>query len=366
MKKPGSASGHWIHRVGTGRNGFRYVTETGARVTRRRILDRIVALRIPPAYTDVRIAVDPRAAIQAWGFDARGRRQYRYHARAVERSELRKYHRVARLARDLPRIRSAIARDFHRAGLGKSKVSAGVIRLIAEGHLRVGSDRYARENHTYGTTTLLKRHAQVVGGAVILEYKGKRGIRQRKTIIDPELCGFVRQLQRSPGRRLFRYREGGKWRDLTASDVNAYLRGISGVPYTAKDFRTWGGTLHTAMILADVGPAASLRNAKSNVLTAIRIVAAALGNTPAVCRKSYVHPIVPGLYIDRGLTIPQGEGGLSRAHTRRPRPSAHTRDPWVPFSPEEKALTRFLLEHFPDRRRTVREEPLRQRARPAA
>lgn len=214
MKKHGSASGHWIHRVGTARSGFRYFTESGARVTRQPVLDRIVALRIPPAYADVRIAVDPRAAIQAWGFDVRGRRQYRYHARAVERSELRK--------------------------------------------------------------------------------------------------------------------------------------------------------LHTAMILAEVGPAATPREARGNVLTAIRIVAAALGNTPAVCRRSYVHPIVPGLYIDRGLTIAERERGPRPAQVRRSRSSAHIRDPWVPFSREEKALARFLLEHFPDRRRTVREQPLRQRVRPAA
>lgn len=335
------------------------MTDAGARVISRRVLDRIDALRVPPAYTDVHIAVDPRASIQAWGFDARGRRQYRYHVRAVERSELRKYYRVTRLARDLPTIRAAVTRDFDRQGLSKAKVAAGVVRLIAEGHLRIGSDRYARENHTYGTTTLQKRHARVTGDRVVLEYAGKRGIRQRQTILDLKLSAFVRLLQRSPGRRLFRYRESGAWHDLTASDVNKYLRELSGVLYTAKDFRTWGGTLHTAMILADLGPAATVREAKRNVLMAIRIVAAGLGNTPAVCRKSYVHPIVPSLYVDRGLTISRGRA-RSGGPTPRP-PSRLTRDPWVPFSPDERALTRFLIEHFPDRRRRARDGSLELR-----
>jgi DNA topoisomerase I len=329
------------------------VTDAGARVTSRRVLDRIVALRVPPAYTDVHIAVDPRASIQAWGFDARGRRQYRYHVRAVARSELRKYYRVTRLARDLPTIRGAVTRDFDRHGLSRTKVAAGVVRLIAEGHLRIGSDRYARENHTYGTTTLHKRHARVNGGRVVLEYPGKRGILQRQTILDPKLSAFIRLLQRTPGRRLFRYQESGEWHDLTASGVNRYLRELCGVLYTAKDFRTWGGTLHTAMILADVGPAATTREAKRNVLMAIRIVAAGLGNTPAVCRKSYVHPIVPGLYVDRGLTISDRGRVRSGGPTRRS-PSLPAPDPWVPFSPDERALTHFLIEHFPDRRRKAR------------
>ena len=354
MKAHGTVRGHWIHRIGTARSGFRYVTNAGSRVTNKSVLARILGLRIPPAYTDVQIAVDPRASIQAWGFDSRGRRQYRYQAQAIERGELRKYHWVVHLARDLPKIRAAVAGDFDRPGLAKQKVTAGVVRLIAEGYLRVGSDRYARDNHTYGATTLHKRHAQVVAGGVIFHYKGKEGIWQRQMVADQALSGFVRQLQRSPGPRLFRYRESGNWHDLTASDVDGYLRTLTGVPYTAKDFRTWGGTLHTAMILADVGPATSIREAKRNVLVAIRIVAAALGNTPAVCRKSYVHPIVPGLYVDRGLTIAdrrrRSVPSTGRWRDRQPR----ARDPWVPFSPDERALTRFLIEHFPDRQERLR------------
>ena len=343
----------WIRRLGTPQSGFRYVADDGTPVRKRGTLDRINALRVPPAYREVHIAVDPRAAIQAWGFDARGRKQYRYHARAVERGQLRKYHRVARLARDMPAVRAAVTRDFRRRGFGKDKVAAGVVRLIAEGHLRVGSDRYTRENHTYGTTTLHKRHATVEGSRVVLTYVGKRGIPHRRVIVDRALAAFVRALKGTPGNRLFRYHEGGGWHDLTAGDVNAYLRRLVGVPYTAKDFRTWGGTLHAAMILADLGPAATPREAKKNVITAVRLVAAELGNTPAVCRKAYVHPIVLGMYQDHGLTI----ADYLRAKVRPPRlsvPAIH--DPWVPWSDEERAMIAFLNEHFPERRRRPREE----------
>ncbi len=352
---------HWIHRLGSPRTGFRYVSDSGQPVRARAVLARIDALRIPPAYRDVHIAADPRASVQAWGFDARGRKQYRYHARAVERGQLRKYHRVARLARDLPAIRAAITRDFSARGLGKRKVAAGVVRLIAEGYLRVGSDRYARENHSYGTTTLHKRHARVDAGSVVLEYIGKRGIPQHHVIADRALAAFVRELEGSPGRRLFRYLEGGAWHDLTASDVNAYLRRLVGVPYTTKDFRTWGGTLHAAMVLADVGPAASQREAKRNVVMAIRIVAAELGNTPAICRKAYIHPIVLAEYLDHGLTITRDR--RARPRGARPRivapPSVSAiakHDPWVAWSPDERALIAFLAEHFPERRRRPRAE----------
>jgi DNA topoisomerase I len=346
-----------MRRLGTARSGFRYVTDASKPVRARQVLDRIDALRIPPAYRDVHVAVDPSAAVQAWGFDARGRRQYRYHARAVEKGELRKYHRVARLARDLPTVRAAIARDFRQPGLGKHKVAAGVVRLIAGGHLRVGSDRSTRDNHTFGTTTLRKEHARVEHGALVIEYTGKRGIAQRHVIRDPALSSFVKNLHRTPGRRLFRYSESGEWHDLKASDVNGYLRQTVGVPYTAKDFRTWGATLCAAIVLADLGPAETPREAKRNIVTAVRLVAATLGNTPAVCRKSYVHPIVLGLYEDQGLTI--GDVA-SRPPHRRGRPRArrapHARDNWVTSSPEERALVAFLAEHFPERRRRPRDQ----------
>ena len=329
----------WIHRIGTPKSGFRYVTDAGVAIRSQPVLDRVEGLHIPPAYRDVHIAGSAHAAIQAWGFDARGRRQYRYHARAVERGQLRKYHRVARLGRYLPAIRSALAHDFRGTDLSKSRVAAGVVLLISEGHLRVGEERYERANHTYGATTLRKSHAAVDGAQVTLEYMGKRGIPERHKIRHPRLAAFIAELKKTPGTRLVRYRTPDGWCDLTSRDVNAYLRTLVRIPYTAKDFRTWGGTLQCALALAAVGPAATERHAKKNVVAAIRTVADTLGNTPAISRKSYVHPLVIGLYVDRGLTIAQ---------------YLHRRRKVLRLSREESALTRFLDEHFPDRRRKPR------------
>jgi DNA topoisomerase-1 len=329
----------WIHRAGTSKSGFRYADDRGAPIRAKAVLDRIAALRIPPAYTDVHISPSARAAIQAWGFDARGRRQYRYHVRAVERGQLRKYHRVARLGKHLPAIRAAVARDLGGEDLTRTRVTAGVVSLIGKGHLRVGESRYERENQTFGASTLRKSHVSLDGPRVRLGYNGKRGIPQHHEIRDAKLAAVIRELQRTPGRHLFRYRTSAGWCDLTSRDVNGYLRTVATVPYTAKDFRTWTGTLECALALATTGPAASKTQAKKNVVSAIRAVADVLGNTPAISRKSYVHPLVIGLYTDRGLTIAE--------YLRRTRRVKR-------LSAEESALTRFLDEPFPDRRKTPR------------
>lgn len=329
----------WIHRAGTAKSGFRYTDDQGAPVHAAPVLDRIGALRIPPAYTDVHISPSARAAIQAWGFDARGRRQYRYHARAVERGQLRKYHRVARLGKHLPAIRAAVARDIRGDALTKTRVAAGVVSLIGKGHLRVGESRYERENQTFGASTLRKSHVSVDGSRVRLGYNGKRGIPQRHEIRDARLAAVIRELERTPGKHLFRYQAADGWYDLTSRDVNGYLHSVASVSYTAKDFRTWTGTLACALALAKTGPAPSKRQAKKNVLSAIRSVAEILGNTPAISRKSYVHPLVIALYVDRGLTMAE--------YLRRSRKVKR-------LSAEESALTRFLDEHFPDRRKRPR------------
>jgi DNA topoisomerase I len=329
----------WIRRAGTAKSGFRYTDDRGAPVRAKSVLDRIAALRIPPAYADVHISPSARAAIQAWGFDARGRRQYRYHARAVERGQLRKYHRVARLGKHLPAIRAAVARDIRGDALTKSRVAAGVVSLIGQGHLRVGESRYERDNQTFGASTLRKSHVSVTGSRVQLGYNGKRGIPQHHEIRDAKLAAVIGELERTPGKHLFRYQAANDWYDLTSRDVNGYLRTVAGVPYTAKDFRTWTGTLECALAFAKAGPAPSKRQAKKNVVAAIRSVAEILGNTPAISRKSYVHPLVIALYVDRGLTIAE--------YLRRSRKVKR-------LSVEESALTRFLDEHFPDRRKTPR------------
>jgi DNA topoisomerase-1 len=340
----------WILRKGTKRSGFRYTRATGKPVTDASVVARIGALRIPPAWRDVHVATSARAAVQAWGFDAKGRKQYRYHARAVERGELRKHYRVREMARDLPVIRTAVRRDLDGGGLSRAHVTAGVVRLIGEGFFRVGSERYAKENKTFGITTLRKSHVRVEGESIVFSYVGKRSIKQRQVVVDRELARFVRALLDSPGPRLFRYRdEGRRWNDLTARDVNEYLHELVGVPYTAKDFRTWGGTLRLATVLADMGPPASAREANRNVVTAIRLVAAELGNTPTICRKSYVHPIVIARYLDAGETIALSAAARARRAVREEGKGigAH--------APEERALIRFLDRHFPERRRRRRE-----------
>lgn len=337
----------WIIRRGSARSGFRYVGPDARPIRNARQLARIAALRVPPAWRDVHIASSQRAEIQAWGFDAKGRRQYRYHTRAVERGSQRKYHRMRRLARDLPRIRDALRRDLHAAD-ERQRVAAAVTLLLTKGFLRVGSERYARENKTFGVTTLRKQHVTNRGDALEFCYRGKRGIAQRNVVVDRELAAFVNRLLQAPGSRLFRYRDGGRWRDLTARDVNDYLRRLTGVRFNAKDFRTWGGTVRVATVLAELGPAGSRRDAHRNVVMALRLVAAELGNTPAICRGSYVHPIVIARYEDEGETI-----AIERFRRRRGRRG---------YYPEERALLAFLDRHFPERRRRPRSEDLARAA----
>ena len=334
----------WILRKGSAQSGVRYETEGGRRVRDGETLERIDRLRVPPAWREVHIAASARSPVQAWGFDARGRKQYRYHARAVEKGTLRKYYRVRQLGRELPRIRRVLARDERRRELSLEHVAAGVLRLIADACFRPGSDRYTKENRSFGITTLRKSHVRAEDDCVVFEYRGKSGIRQRQRISDKRLVRFVEKLMATPGTRLFRYETEDGWRDLDARAVNSYLRDRLGFPYTAKDFRTWGGTLRAAMVLADIGPAKSATEAKRNVAMVMRLVAAELGNTPTICRKSYVHPVVIEEYLENGTTIA----------SHLPRSTERERRVWE--TAEERALIRFLDEHFPERRRRRRDE----------
>jgi DNA topoisomerase I len=335
----------WIRRLGTKRSGFRYAHEDGKAVRDKRTLERIRALVLPPAWRDVHIAASPGSAIQAWGFDARGRKQYRYNDKAVERRELRKYHRVRQLAKELPRVRRTLRQDARPSARADSLdahvVAATVLRLISETFCRVGGERYAKENGTFGITTLRKSHVETSGPFVCLEYKGKGNIKQRQVVHEPELVKLVRRQLRTPGAPLFRYKRDGTWHVINARDVNEYLQERVG-PYSAKDFRTWGGTLRAATVLAELGPAKSATEAKRNVALAMRLVSTELGNTPTICRKSYVHPMVIARYLDEGETIPLPRARRSAAN----RGQAH--------SPEERALIAFLDEHFPERRKAPR------------
>lgn len=335
----------WILREGSAKRGFRYLMESGRAVRDARTLERIEMLRVPPAWRDVHIAADPRAMLQAWGFDARGRRQYRYHESAVERREARKYYRVRRLARELPAIRATLHDEMTHASNDRDRVAATVVRLISKGFFRIGSERYVRENHTFGLVTLHKKHVSVHGDVLEFTFTGKGSREQHHVVVDRALASRVKRLLETPGRRLFRYQDvAGSWRDLTAREVNDYIRRATGFHYTAKDFRTWGGTLRVATILSDLGEPTSESEAKRNIVLAVRLSAAELGNTPAVCRSSYVHPIVLARYLDEGETMDLKSVRRSRAKDA----AGHY--------PEERALIRFLDKHFPERRRRVRPE----------
>jgi DNA topoisomerase-1 len=330
----------WFTREGP-KSKFRYVRSDGRVVGDARTLQRIARLAVPPGWKDVHVAASPAAEIQAWGHDVKGRKQYRYHERTVQQGQLRKYYRVRELAKELPTLRATIRTHAASRTPSRRAVAAAVVRLISESFFRVGGERYAEENKTFGIATLRKRHVAVTAGRAVFTYVGKKSIRQRQVVANRELMLLVKRHLASPGARLFRYQEDGRWRDLTARDVNSYLHETLGVPYSAKDFRTWGGTLRAATVLAELGPAESPTEAKRNVMTTMRLVAAELGNTPAICRASYVHPLVVARYIDDGETIQ-----LPRRHVAKGEQYAH--------SAEERALIRFLDRHFPERRSAAR------------
>jgi DNA topoisomerase-1 len=331
----------WIKRARTP-SGFRYIAPTGAPLRDARVLDRIKSMRVPPAWRDVHIAPDTRRAIQAWGYDARGRKQYRYNEAAVEKRELRKYHRVRQLAKSLPRVRRSLRTQSHHRELDCDTTCAIALRLISESLFRPGSEKYVRENGSFGITTLRKKHVRLDADGAVFTYLGKSSKKQRQHIVNEELVKLIARLQRSPGPRLFRYRTGKRWADLNARTLIAYLRDHIG-PFAVKDFRTWGGTLRAATVLAEIGPAKSPTEARRNLALAMRIVSSELGNTPAICRSSYVHPMVLARYLDAGETI-------SFRHAPRRLQDADA----FAHSPEERALIVFLDKHFPERRRRPR------------
>lgn len=333
--------GTWLLRRGNKPGHFKYATPSGKSASAARAAQ-VDALAIPPAWTDVHVAASDRSAIQAWGFDARGRKQYRYDPRAVERGQLKKYYRVRQMARDLPTIRQRVYADFRRKGFPRDRVLAAIVRFLAVGFFRIGNERYAKENHTFGLTTLNKSHVTIEGDMVTFDYVGKRSIRHHQSVVSRDLARFIESILKTPGRRLFRYEEDGEWHNVSSADVNHYLQSLSGFPYSAKDFRTWGGTLRAATVLAELGPAKSPREANKNVVTTMRLVAAELGNTPAICRKSYVHPAVLDRYIEDGSTI-------KWSAQKGPRKAGQS---WR--HPEERALIAFLDQHFPERRKRRR------------
>ncbi len=274
--------------------GFGYQGADGMVVTDARTLDRIAGLVIPPAWTEVWICSDPRGHIQATGRDQRGRKQYIYHPKWRAHRDESKYGRMAEFGRALPRLRKTVEHDLARHGLPREKVLAAVVRIMEETSIRVGNDEYASANKSYGLTTLRKKHLVDLNGArAVFEFRGKSGKMHRTGIHDRRLARVIRRCEELPGQRLFQFTDhDGRRHAVSSHDVNDYIRQATGGPFTAKDFRTWSGTLHCAQALAQAGPAGSEHEAKHIVAACVKQVASSLGNTPAVCRSSYIHPTV--------------------------------------------------------------------------
>jgi DNA topoisomerase-1 len=271
-------------------------------IKERRTLIRIRSLAIPPAWTDVWICTREDGHLQATGRDARGRKQYRYHQQWRAVRDENKYQRLISFAKALPKIRRRIARDLRRKGLPREKVLAAVVKLLETTLIRVGNDEYAKSNGSFGLTTMRDRHAHVRGAKVSFEFRGKSGVEHEIDLEDPRLARIVRQCQDLPGQELFQYvADEGEIRDIGSSDVNDYLREISGQDFTAKDYRTWAGTALAAQALQEFEDFDSQAAAKRNITQAIERVAERLGNTPAVCRRCYVHPAVLDSYLDGSL-----------------------------------------------------------------
>lgn len=294
-------TGPGIRRRRAGR-GFTYVGVDGNRITDRGQLERIRSLAIPPAWTDVWISPTRRGHIQATGRDGKGRKQYRYHPRWHEVRDEVKYGRMLAFAAALPTIRQRTEEDLRRQGLPREKVLAAVVRLLEKTMIRVGNEEYARDNESFGLTTLQDEHADVRSRRVIFRYKGKSGKEHETTLTDPRLARIVKRCQDLPGQELLQYLdEDGNVRDIDSSDVNAYLREITGEDFTAKDFRTWAGTVMACMALQEFEEFDSDAEAKRNVVAAVKRVAERLGNTPAVCRSSYIHPQILDAYLDGSM-----------------------------------------------------------------
>lgn len=282
---------------------FRYLHVDGKPVRDAATLSRIRALAIPPAWTEVWIAPDARGHIQATGRDARGRKQYRYHDKWREVRDAAKYHRLVEFCAALPRLRAAVERDLACNCLCKTKVVATVVALMERAQLRVGNEEYARTNDSYGATTLRGRHARIHGDTLELSYRGKSGVARRVRITDRRLARIVRRCRELPGQRLFQYTDGDAVHPITSSDVNDYLREVSGGPFTAKDYRTWAATLGAAWLLCALEPPATQRETKRCVNEVIGAVAQQLGHTVAVCRKSYIHPGVLDDFAAKKLSV---------------------------------------------------------------
>lgn len=315
---------------------FSYVRANGAALRDRASLERIRSLAIPPAWKDVWICPSPNGHLQATGRDARGRKQYRYHPRWREAQDEHKYQRIITFAKTLPKIRRAVARDLRKRGLPRERVLAAAVKLLEMTLIRVGNDEYARDNRSFGLTTMRDKHVRIRGSAIRFDFRGKHGIEHEIELKDSQMAKIVHACRELPGQELFQYLdEAGEVRDVGSGDVNEYLRAISGEDFTAKDFRTWAGTALAAQALQEFQDFDSAAAAKRNVTRAIEQVAERLGNTQSICRKCYVHPAVIEAYLDRSLVKT-----LKRRAERELRAELHT------LSAEEAAVLALLQQRM--------------------
>ncbi|HVF99947.1 MAG TPA: DNA topoisomerase IB [Chloroflexia bacterium] len=326
-----------ITRRKSGR-GFTYTDPKGERLTDAKELARIKALAIPPAWSDVWISPYPNGHIQATGRDDKGRKQYRYHNRWREVRDETKYGRMIEFGRALPKIREQVDKDLAKKALSRERVLATLVRLLETTFIRVGNEEYARTNNSFGLTTMRCRHISVRGDKVQFKFRGKSGKCHAITVDDPRLARVIRRCQELPGQELFGYIDDeGRRCTVTSDDVNQYLHEITGQHFTAKDFRTWGGTVLAAISLQASEPAEKATQARKNVVAAIQEVSERLGNTPAICRKSYVHPSVISTYLEGTLHTLLAAGDPKQAVEKMV-----TDAPSHGLKPEEEAVVRLL------------------------
>lgn len=315
--QPGLSRRRW-------RDRFIYLDADGELVRDEATLARIAALVIPPAYTDVWICADPQGHLQATGRDARGRKQYRYHAQWREVRDQHKYGRMLAFAQVLPKLRKQLDAHLRRPGLGREKVMALVVSLLDSTLIRVGNRQYMRDNNSYGLTTLNSDHVEVKGSTIRFQFRGKRGVEHNVTLRDRRLAGMVKRCMELPGQTLFQYLDdNGERHSIGSSDINLFLQQLTGADFTAKDYRTWAGSSLALHLLRPLAWEPETE-AKRQVTAIVRQVAARLGNTPAVCRRCYIHPAVLEHFQLGRL------GALPRARIRQG------------LEPEEVTLMHFL------------------------
>ncbi|MBV8378740.1 MAG: DNA topoisomerase IB [Verrucomicrobia bacterium] len=326
-------------------SGFTYYGPEGKLIKNPAELQRIRALVIPPAWKKVWICPRSNGHLQATGLDAKGRKQYRYHADWRKVREAAKYEHVMSFAHALPGIRARVEHDLKLPGLCREKVLATIVRLLELSLIRIGNDEYAKANQSFGLTTMRNRHVEIAGSTLLFDFRGKSGKQHKVAVSDRRLARIVRKCQELPGQRLFEYQDSdGKPAVVCSDDVNEYLQSITGQPFSAKDFRTWAGTVLAAIALNQMEEVDSKAAAKKNVVTAVAAVSRMLGNTAAICRKCYIHPAVIMKYLD---------GSLARA--LRVKADSEISEHLHDLKPEEAAVLALLREELDRRSDSVRD-----------